>query len=128
MQLIVHNPLNKITNLSGATSSPLIMQSNWTLRENPLLDTSDEDVVLLQPQPARNGIVKVTEMLRQLNKEDTETGLMRPRNRKESESDNDDEDDRTDDLSASRRSSGADSGLGNLSENELLEHETRPGI
>ena len=62
----------------------------------------------------RQGIVRVTEMLRQMNNEDAGR-TQNFRGRKESESE--------EDVSASRRSSGADSGLGNLSENEILEHD-----
>ena len=53
-------------------------------------------------------------MLRQMNNEDAGR-TQNFRGRKESESE--------EDVSASRRSSGADSGLGNLSENEILEHD-----
>ena len=91
-------------------------QRTWTLTESPFLGHDDGSVVT--SQPARNGVVRVTEMLRQINNQD----FSRHR-RRESES----EEERTD-ASVSRRSSGADSGVGILSENELLEQDNdRPG-
>ena len=73
---------------------------------NPLAD--GEPVVSQQP----SGVVRVTEMLRRLNSQ-AEGG------RRGSDS----EEERTS-RSVSRRSSGGDSGLGNLSESELLEENT----
>ena len=73
---------------------------------NPLAD--GEPVVSQQP----SGVVRVTEMLRRLNS-GAEVG------RRGSDS----EEERTS-RSVSRRSSGGDSGLGNLSESELLEENT----
>ena len=72
----------------------------------PLAD--GEPVVSQQP----SGVVRVTEMLRRLNSR-AEVG------RRGSDS----EEERTS-RSVSRRSSGGDSGLGNLSESELLEENT----
>ena len=96
-------------------------QRNWTLTESPFLGHDDGSVVTSQPQSqtaARNGVVRVTEMLRQINNQEYNS-----HRRRESES----EDERTD-ASISRRSSGADSGVGILSENELLEPDMdRPG-
>ena len=71
------------------------------MTSNPLGD--GEQVVSQQP----SGVVRVTEMLRRLNSQ-AET----PRRGSDSE------EERT-----SRRSSGGDSGLGNLSESELLDQE-----
>ena len=91
-------------------------QRNWTLTESPFLGHDDGSVVTSQPQSqtaARNGVVRVTEMLRQINNQDYSQ-----HRRRESES----EEERTE-ASVSRRSSGADSGVGILSENELLEHD-----
>ena len=91
-------------------------QRTWTLTESPFLGHDDGSVVT--SQPARNGVVRVTEMLRQINNQEYNS-----HRRRESES----EDERTD-ASISRRSSGADSGVGILSENELLEPDMdRPG-
>ena len=71
----------------------------WRLTGNPL---GDGEVVTQQP----SGVVRVTEMLRRLNSQaETRRG-----------SDSEEE-------GTSRRSSGGDSGLGNLSESELLEQE-----
>ena len=80
----------------------IILESEgWRLTSNPLGD--GEQVVSQQP----SGVVRVTEMLRRLNSQ-AET----PRRGSDSE------EERT-----SRRSSGGDSGLGNLSESELLDQE-----
>ena len=73
---------------------------------NPLAE--GDPVVSQQP----SGVVRVTEMLRRLNSQ-AEGG------RRGSDS----EEERTS-RSVSRRSSGGDSGLGNLSESELLEENT----
>ena len=67
-------------------------------------------MVSQQPQQP-SGVVRVTEMLRRLNSQ-AETA------RRGSDS----EEERTS-RSVSRRSSGGDSGLGNLSESELLDQE-----
>ena len=77
----------------------------WRLTDNPLAERE------------ASGVVRVTEMLRQLNSE------ARPgQARRGSESD----EERT-----SRRSSAGDSGLGNLSESEVLDQDSsereRPG-
>ena len=75
----------------------------WRLTGNPL---GDGEVVTQQP----SGVVRVTEMLRRLNSQaETRRG-------------SDSEEERTS-RSLSRRSSGGDSGLGNLSESELLDQD-----
>ena len=71
----------------------------WRLTPNP--NEESEETICQQP----SGVVRVTEMLRQLNSAA----------RRGSES----EEERT-----SRRSSAGDSGLGNLSENELLDQDS----
>ena len=71
----------------------------WRLTPNPIEES--EETICQQP----SGVVRVTEMLRQLNSAA----------RRDSES----EEERT-----SRRSSAGDSGLGNLSENELLDQDS----
>lgn len=71
----------------------------WRLTPNPIEES--EETICQQP----SGVVRVTEMLRQLNSAA----------RRGSES----EEERT-----SRRSSAGDSGLGNLSENELLDQDS----
>ena len=71
----------------------------WRLTPNPIEES--EETICQQP----SGVVRVTEMLRQLNSA----------GRRGSES----EEERT-----SRRSSAGDSGLGNLSENELLDQDS----
>ena len=76
----------------------------WRLTGNPL---GDGEVVTQQP----SGVVRVTEMLRRLNSQAEAA-------RRGSDS----EEERTS-RSVSRRSSGGDSGLGNLSESELLDQE-----
>ena len=77
----------------------------WRLTPNPIEES--EETICQQP----SGVVRVTEMLRQLNN----TGSGRLAARRGSES----EEERT-----SRRSSAGDSGLGNLSENELLDQDS----
>ena len=71
----------------------------WRLTPNPIEES--EETICQQP----SGVVRVTEMLRQLNSAA----------RRGSKS----EEERT-----SRRSSAGDSGLGNLSENELLDQDS----
>ena len=75
----------------------------WRLTGNPL---EERDLMVTSQQPS--GVVRVTEILRRLNS--GEAGGARRGS--------DSEEERT-----SRRSSGGDSGLGNLSESELLEQE-----
>ena len=84
----------------------ILEREGWRLTGNPLAD--GDPVVSQQP----SGVVRVTEMLRRLNSQ-AEGG------RRGSDS----EEERTS-RSVSRRSSGGDSGLGNLSESELLEENT----
>ena len=71
----------------------------WRLTPNPIEES--EETICQQP----SGVVRVTEMLRQLN-----SAARRG---------SDSEEERT-----SRRSSAGDSGLGNLSENELLDQDS----
>lgn len=78
---------------------------SWRLTANPITDR--EETIRAQP----SGVVRVTEMLRQLNR-----GGGREGTRRGSES----EEERT-----SRRSSAGDSGVGNLSENEAQETSDR---
>ena len=86
----------------------IVESEGWRLTSNPLGE--GEEVVIQQPQQP-SGVVRVTEMLRRLNSQ-AETA------RRGSDS----EEERTS-RSVSRRSSGGDSGLGNLSESELLDQE-----
>ena len=103
--------------------NPSIVAS-WSVRENPLNhagdvgDAGDDSPSDVMNQPVRKRVVKVTEMLRRLNDEDREAGEQFNRRRVESES----EEERTD-ASMSRRSSGADSGVGILSESEFLDYD-----
>ena len=83
----------------------ILEREGWRLTGNPL--AARDPVVSQQP----SGVVRVTEMLRRLNSQ-AEGG------RRGSDS----EEERTS-RSVSRRSSGGDSGLGNLSESELLDQE-----
>ena len=98
--------------------------ASWSVRENPLNhagdvgDAGDDSPSDVMNQPVRKRVVKVTEMLRRLNDEDREAGEQFNRRRVESES----EEERTD-ASMSRRSSGADSGVGILSESEFLDYD-----
>ena len=95
--------------------------ASWFVRENPLNnagDAGDDSPSDVMNQPVRKRVVKVTEMLRRLNDEDREAGEQFNRRRVESES----EEERTD-ASMSRRSSGADSGVGILSESEFLDYD-----
>ena len=78
----------------------------WRLTPNPIEES--EETICQQP----SGVVRVTEMLRQLNS----ASSGRPAARRGSES----EEERT-----SRRSSAGDSGVGNLSENEAQETSDR---
>ena len=97
-------------------------ESSWSVTENPFDADEDDEVVVSQPQSdTRNGVVRVTQMLRQLNNEtrDALDNIHHPRRRGESES----EEERTD-ASVSRRSSGADSGVGIMSETEFIEHDS----
>ena len=80
-------------------------REGWRLTGNPLAE--GEHVVSQQP----SGVVRVTEILRRLNSQ--AEGARRG---------SDSEEERTS-RSVSRRSSGGDSGLGNLSESELLDQE-----
>ena len=95
---------------------------SWSVRENPLNnagDAGEDSPSDVMNQPVRKRVVKVTEMLRRLNDEDREAaGEQFNRRRVESES----EEERTD-ASMSRRSSGADSGVGILSESEFLDYD-----
>ena len=77
---------------------------SWRLTANPITDR--EETIRTQP----SGVVRVTEMLKQLNK----GGGREARRGSESE------EERT-----SRRSSAGDSGVGNLSENEAQETSDR---
>lgn len=97
-------------------------EPSWSVTENPFDADEDDEVVVTQPQTdTRNGVVRVTQMLRQLNNEtrDALDSIHQPRRRGESES----EEERTD-ASVSRRSSGADSGVGIMSETEFIEHDS----
>ena len=83
-------------------------REGWRLTGNPLGPLAEgEHVVSQQP----SGVVRVTEMLRRLNSQAEAA-------RRGSDS----EEERTS-RSVSRRSSGGDSGLGNLSESELLDQD-----
>ena len=127
-----------ITYLTGPSAAgneemnPSIVAS-WSVRENPLNhagdvgdagdagdvgDAGEDSLSDVMNQPVRKRVVKVTEMLRRLNDEDREAGEQFNRRRVESES----EEERTD-ASMSRRSSGADSGVGILSESEFLDYD-----
>ena len=98
-----------LQSFSFEIAKKIIVESDgWRLTSNPLGD--GEEVVSQQPQQP-SGVVRVTEMLRRLNSQ-AETV------RRGSDS----EEERTS-RSVSRRSSGGDSGLGNLSESELLDQE-----
>ena len=86
-------------------------REGWRLTGNPLgpLGPLAEGEHVVSQQPS--GVVRVTEMLRRLNSQAEAA-------RRGSDS----EEERTS-RSVSRRSSGGDSGLGNLSESELLDQE-----
>ena len=77
----------------------------WHVTDNPFLPISDvsENIITSQPaSEARMGVLRVTEMLRRINTEVRDQGQESEEERLEAEG------------GVSRRSSGADSGVGNM--------------
>ena len=93
------------------------MKPEWQFTENPFLPINDVSENLITSQPlseARSGVLRVTEMLKRIN---NEAGAdLRGQNLETEE--------RLEEA-VSRRSSGADSGVGNMEDMEIEERSRR---
>ena len=96
------------------------MKPEWQFTDNPFLPINDVSENLITSQPlseARSGVLRVTEMLRRIN---TEAGADLQGQSLESE-------ERLEEA-VSRRSSGADSGVGNMEDlGDIPEERSRRG-
>ena len=135
----LHGQFPNIEDHPPMAKKPNINQPNWRFTSNPGVASgpslnhtrvlpgrisprkvrrpsrgeTNDGIVTRQPGNTAAGVVRATEMLRNLNNHGDVT-------RRGSES----EEERTS-RSVSRRSSGGDSGVGNLSEGEFLEHDNK---